>query len=80
VRLGIGGVFALGLLQVEFWRRVFNLARSAGPDPRLIAALCGAAMADLLVHGLFDNSYFLIDLAYLFWFMFVSVRLAGVSQ
>ncbi len=80
VRLGIGGVFALGLLQVEFWRRVFGLARSERSDFRLIGALCGAAMADLLVHGLFDNSYFLIDLAYLFWFMFASVRLAGVNR
>lgn len=79
VRLGIGGVFALILLQFEFWRRVLNLAHSEGPE-RLTGAVCGAAMADLLVHGLFDNSYFLIDLAYLFWFMFASVRLAGVKQ
>ncbi len=80
VRLGIGGVFALGLLQLEFWRRIFELTRAAGPEPRLIAAVCGAAMAELLVHGLFDNSYFLIDLAYLFWFIFASVRLAGVNR
>jgi O-antigen ligase len=80
VRLGIGGLFTLGLLQVEFWRRVFNLARCEGPEPRLLGAVCGAAMADLLVHGLFDNSYFLIDLAYLFWFMFASTTLAGVKR
>jgi hypothetical protein len=24
-------------------------------------------MADLLVHGLVDNSYFLVDLAFVFW-------------
>ncbi len=79
VRLGIGGVLALILLQFEFWRRVLNLAHFEGPE-RLTGVVCGAAMADLLVHGLFDNSYFLIDLAYLFWFMFASVRLAGVKQ
>ncbi|MER3449761.1 MAG: hypothetical protein C4315_08370 [Chloroflexota bacterium] len=80
VRLGIGGVFALILLQFEFWRRVLHLAHTEGVELRLTGAVCGAAMADLLVHGLFDNSYFLIDLAYLFWFMFASIRLAGVKR
>ncbi len=80
VRLGIGGLLALVLLQFDFWRRVLTLARSGGPELRLIGAVCGAAMADLLVHGLFDNSYFLIDLAYLFWFMFASVKVAGMKR
>lgn len=80
VRLGIGGVFALILLQFEFWRRVLHLAHTEGVELRLTGAVSGAAMADLLVHGLFDNSYFLIDLAYLFWFMFASIRLAGVKR
>jgi hypothetical protein len=31
-------------------------------------------MADLLVHGFIDNSYFLVDLAFLFW---LSLALAG---
>jgi len=80
VRLGIGGVLALVLLQFNFWRPVLSLARSEGLELRLVGAVCGAAMADLLVHGLFDNSYFLIDLAYLFWFMFASVKLAGMKR
>jgi hypothetical protein len=25
------------------------------------------AMADMLVHGWIDNSFFLVDLAYVFW-------------
>jgi hypothetical protein len=25
------------------------------------------ALADLLVHGFIDNSYFLVDLAFVFW-------------
>ena len=32
----------------------------------LIAGAVGA-LADMLIHGLIDNSYFLVDLAYLFW-------------
>jgi hypothetical protein len=32
----------------------------------LIAGSLGA-IADLLVHGFIDNSYFLVDLAFLFW-------------
>jgi hypothetical protein len=32
----------------------------------LVAGALGS-MADLLVHGLIDNSYFLVDLAFLFW-------------
>ncbi len=29
-----------------------------------------ASMADFLVHGMLDNSYFLIDLAVVFWLTF----------
>jgi len=32
----------------------------------VVAGACGS-MADLLVHGFIDNSYFLVDLAFLFW-------------
>ena len=31
------------------------------------------AMADLLVHGFIDNSYFLVDLAFVFWLCLVLV-------
>ena len=32
----------------------------------MVAGAVGA-MVDLLVHGLIDNSYFLVDLAFVFW-------------
>jgi hypothetical protein len=32
----------------------------------MVAGALGA-MVDLLVHGLIDNSYFLVDLAFVFW-------------
>ena len=34
-------------------------------------------MADLLVHGAIDNSYFLVDLAFVFW---LCLALVGMPQ
>jgi len=50
----------------------FLALRTAGrrepesPTSWVVAGASGA-MADLLVHGFIDNSYFLVDLAFLFW-------------
>jgi O-antigen ligase len=65
LELGVLGLIAFVALLVRFWRR----ARAAltRPASRWLAAGALGSMADLLVHGSIDNSYFLVDLAFLFW-------------
>jgi O-antigen ligase len=65
VELGLAGLAAFVWLVVRFGRR----ARAAlgRPDRRWLVAGGLGALADMLVHGLVDNSYFLVDLAFVFW-------------
>jgi O-antigen ligase len=62
---GVIGLAAFIWLEVVFWRIVAS--RLAGRNPLILGA--AAAMAASLVHGLVDNSYFLPDLAVLFWIL-----------
>ncbi|MGA9351805.1 MAG: O-antigen ligase family protein [Anaerolineae bacterium] len=66
-RLGILGVIAIGWLQFAFFRKALRLHRQLG-DRNLKALLLGlmASMVAFLAHGLIDNSYFLVDLAFVF--------------
>jgi putative inorganic carbon (HCO3(-)) transporter len=59
--LGLLGLVAFGWLVFRFWRAASGRGRSW-----MVAGAVGA-MVDLLVHGALDNSYFLVDLAFLFW-------------
>ena len=71
VRLGVLGVAALAWLQVSFWQRSAALYRRlSGQRLQVLAVALMASMADFLVHGMLDNSYFLIDLAVVFWLTF----------
>ena len=65
--LGLLGLVSFGWLVWRFARaaRRSLLLREAH-DRWLVAGALGA-MVDLLVHGLIDNSYFLVDLAFVFW-------------
>jgi O-antigen ligase len=64
-RLGLLGV-AVGLwMQVAFWRLGVRLARRESRFSPWVVGLLGA-MAATLAHGLVDQSYFLIDLAFAF--------------
>ena len=68
LRLGILGLAALVWLQHQFWSAAWRVWRSARTiDEKVLALALMASMVDFLVHGLIDNSYFLIDLAYIFW-------------
>jgi O-antigen ligase len=58
--LGLAGLIAFGWLLVRLWR-VARGRRSWYATGAL------GAVADMLVHGFIDNSYFLVDLAFLFW-------------
>ena len=63
-RLGLGGIILLVWLQVAFWRTAWSLYLRR-PVP-LILGLMGS-MAVFLSHGLVDNSFFLVDLAFAFF-------------
>jgi len=71
-RLGIFGLALFAVLQVEFWRRITSLLRrlkSADQHQYAIALGMTGCMINLLVHGLVDNSIFVIDLAYVFFLL-----------
>lgn len=70
-RLGLLGVAALLWLQVSFWQRGLHLYSAlAGRRLQFVVLALMGSMADFLVHGLLDNSFFLIDLAVVFWFTY----------
>ncbi|MBI2886688.1 MAG: O-antigen ligase family protein [Chloroflexi bacterium] len=73
--LGILGLVALTGLLYHFGnaaRRLLALPLSS--SERTLALAVTASMVDALVHGLSDNSYFLIDLAYLFWMTYALLQ------
>lgn len=71
---GLLGLAAFAWLEVVFWRQALaawqQVARAAGGAGRsaLLVGSMGAMVASL-IHGLIDNSYFLIDLAIIFWLL-----------
>jgi len=70
-RLGVGGILLLVWLQIHFWRNAWRLYQKL-PEP-LVLGLIGS-MAVFLGHGLVDNSYFLVDLAFIFFLTFGLVQ------
>ncbi|MGC8839419.1 MAG: O-antigen ligase family protein, partial [Anaerolineae bacterium] len=66
-RTGLLGLGAFGVTAVAFFRRALDLWRRAGdPDARALAAGLTGSMAGALAHGLIDNIYFLVDLAFVY--------------
>jgi O-antigen ligase len=74
LELGVLGLVAFCWLVLRFWRNV--RAAVSSTDARWLVAGAAGAMADLLVHGLLDNSYFLVDLAFVFWLCLALVACA----
>jgi O-antigen ligase len=69
ISLGLLGLAILAALQVAFWRSALGAWRRLhNTDLLLTAVIVGAmgSMADFLAHGVVDNSYFVVDLAYVF--------------
>jgi len=74
-RLGLCGLTAGLWLQVAFWRLALPLRRLAGGsaalagdlDRRALALGLMGSMVNFLAHGLVDASYFVIDLAFVFF-------------
>jgi O-antigen ligase len=69
VRLGVLGVAVFVWWQVAFWRAISHVYRTyRNGDALMYAISIGAmgSMANLLAHGLVDNSVYVNDLAYVF--------------
>jgi len=74
-RLGVMGVAALICLQVAFFHLGLRLYRSLEEgDLRALVLGLMASMVAFLAHGLIDNSYFLVDLAFVFFVTLGIVR------
>jgi O-antigen ligase len=71
--LGLAGPILLGCLLGRFAELVVRRWRRAGALERALSAGSAGALADMVGHGLVDNSFFLPDLAVLFWLMFAIV-------
>lgn len=67
VALGLLGLLSMGTQQWAFWQAAVRLHRA--PLSPLLAAVglgLAASMVAALAHGLIDNSYFLVDLAFIY--------------
>jgi len=67
IRLGIGGLLALLWFLIAFFRSSVRLYRRL-PEGDMRALVLGlmASMVNFLGHGLVDNSYFVVELAFIF--------------
>ena len=68
-RLGVVGVTLFFVIQISFWHNcILAIKHFKQHDPILLALSIGlmGSMADLLAHGLIDNSVFVYDLAFIF--------------
>jgi O-antigen ligase len=77
--LGLPGVLVLSLLLgrgVELIREHWS---TSGTYERGLYAGSLGALADTLLHGMVDNSFFLVDLAVLFWLVFAIVTVVAGS-
>jgi O-antigen ligase len=80
-RLGILGLAAGLWIQATFWRLALPLRRLADLNERALALGLMASMVDFLAHGLVDNSFFLVDLAFAFCLtLALVVHLARTEQ
>lgn len=81
-RLGIVGVMLFFVIQFSFWRLSLSLLKRVRENhPIFLAVVIGlmGSMADLLIHGLIDNSIFVNDLAMIFMFQLgLLVNLANI--
>lgn len=71
IRLGIIGAILFLIIQVSFWKQAISIIKQVQQNDKLLFALTVGlmgSMADLLAHGLIDNSVFVYDLAFIFMF------------
>ena len=76
LRLGIAGLMVIVWLLVAFFRKGWAQYRRAPEgDARALAAGLLAGMVNFAAHGLVDNAFFLVDLAFTFMLMLALVQL-----
>lgn len=66
-RLGLLGLLAGGWMVWEGGRALFRAVRRADAEWLPVAAGLSGALAAMLAHGLVDHSFFLVDLAFVFY-------------
>lgn len=73
LRLGAAGVLILAWIQYSFWDTTIRLYKQLERNSlhALFNIAAMASMVDLLVHGMVDNSVFVIDLSFVFFFLLV---------
>jgi O-antigen ligase len=76
LRMGVAGLAVMLCLVISFFITAYRLFVSE-TRPWQKALLLGlmASMVDFVVHGMIDNSYFVVDLAVVFWFTIATVRI-----
>jgi putative inorganic carbon (HCO3(-)) transporter len=81
LELGLLGLLAIGMVLGRFfWLAVRQWRGGCGSEQRALIAGALASMVGLLLHGLLDNSYFLVDLAYLFWWQCTLVEIGRRAE
>lgn len=75
LRLGIMGLVVIVWLLVVFFRMAWQMYRSLPEgNARLMVLGLMAGMVDFAAHGLIDNAFFLVDLAFVFMLMLACVQ------
>ncbi len=81
LRLGIPGLITIVSLLAAFFRKAWLSFRSLGEnDVRLLILGLMAAMVNFVAHGLVDNAFFLVDLAFVFALMLALAQSAGIER
>jgi O-antigen ligase len=78
LRLGLPGLLVLFWLLFAFFRRAGQVYRKlpAGGE-KLLALGLMAGMVNFVAHGLVDNAFFLVDLAFVFMLMLAAIQALG---
>jgi O-antigen ligase len=71
---GLLGLFSFSFLLLWWFRTIFSEIKKGGN--RLILSALTTIMLAILIHGLFDTTYWRMSLAYMFWIVFF----AGISS
>lgn len=68
-RLGIAGLIAGGWLFASLLKGLWQLPKRLGTEWRPIAVAAAGSVAQMVAHGMVDHSFFLVDLAFVYFFL-----------
>jgi O-antigen ligase len=81
LRLGIPGLLTIVWLLVAFYRKAWKSYRRLDEsDVQLLVLALMAGMVSFVAHGLVDNAFFLVDLAFVFMLMLALVQAASIDK